>query len=315
MTGLVALTGGTGFVGPHLAAALAAEGWRLRMLVRRPPKGGLPPGTELVEGHLGDGAALVRLVDGADALVHAAGLVKARGRDEFMAVNRDGTRNLARAVMAMRPGLRVVNLSSLAAREPRLSDYAESKQAGEQAWSEAGIANLVHLRPPAIYGPGDRETGLFLRAAFGPILPIPKVPHARICLIYAADLARAVAALCASGLTGTLEVSDSRTDGYGWRELAEQIIAAAHGTAHIVELPALVMRSFGVLGAAAPRLIGRTAMLGPGKVRELLHPDWASARDAQPPAQLWQPRMGLADGLAQTMAWLREREVLACAMN
>jgi nucleoside-diphosphate-sugar epimerase len=213
----------------------------------------------------------------------------------------------------VRPDMRMVALSSLAAREPSLSDYAASKRAGEQAL--AGLDNLMILRPPAVYGPGDRETGLFLRAAFGPVLPIPKMPQARICLIHAADLARAVAALSASGITGCLEVSDSRTDGYGWRELAEQIIAAAHGTAHIVELPAMVLRSFGALGAAAPRLIGRSAVLGPGKVRELLHADWASTCAAQPPAEIWQPRVGLAEGLAQTMAWLREREVVACAMN
>lgn len=302
--GCVALTGGTGFLGPHIVSALMAAGWRVRLLARRPVES---PGVETVTGSLSDAGALDRLLDGADVLVHAAGLIKAASRADFLRVNRDGSRDLAAAVLRRARPPRVVVVSSLAAREPGLSDYAESKRAGEEAFRQAGLGDLVVLRPPAIYGPGDRETAIFLRAADGPVLPIPQVPHGRVTLIHAADAAAAVAALCGVPAHGqTYELSDRRAEGYDWRELAGAILAAAGSRARIVEVPALVFRAIAALNTLAARLTGRAAMLGPGKVREMFHADWSSAGDRQPPRDLWQPRIELDDGLTQTIRWLRQ---------
>ncbi len=118
----VAVTGVTGFVGQHLVAALARRGWALRLLVRRwsplPSLEGV--GAEIVLGDLSDAAALRQLADGVDAVVHAAGLIKARTPAEFMAVNRDGTARLSVVVAAAAPRATFLLLSSLAAREPQL---------------------------------------------------------------------------------------------------------------------------------------------------------------------------------------------------
>ena len=93
MSRLVAITGATGFVGPHLVAALARRGWKIRLLVRRwsplPSLAGIE--ADLVLGEVSDEAALGRLVDGADTIIHAAGLIRARNPSDFMTVNRDGT--------------------------------------------------------------------------------------------------------------------------------------------------------------------------------------------------------------------------------
>src|SRR5476649_2096743 len=94
---LVAVTGASGFVGPHLVAAPSRRGWKVRLLLRRwsplPSLAGVE--AEVVWGDLNDTVALRRLVEGADAVVHAAGLIKARHPSGFMAVNRDGTARLA----------------------------------------------------------------------------------------------------------------------------------------------------------------------------------------------------------------------------
>ncbi|WP_337997451.1 NAD-dependent epimerase/dehydratase family protein [Oleispirillum naphthae] len=299
---LVAVTGGTGFLGPHIADALRAAGWSVRLLVRRRPAAA---GSDIVPGSLFDDAALDRLLQGADAVVHAAGRIKAVSRAEFLRVNRDGSHRLAAAVMRQPRPPRVVAVSSLAAREPRLSAYAESKRAGEEALREAGIADLAVVRSAAVYGPGDRETAVFLRAADGPVLPVPRVPGGRVALIHAADAAAAVAALAPPGMPGgVFEISDRRIDGYGWRELAEEILAASGGRARIVEVPRAVFRAVAGLNAAAGHATGRAVMLAPGKVRELFHPDWSSARDRQPPPEIWSPRVDLRDGLRQTLRWL-----------
>ena len=94
---LAAVTGATGFVGPHLIAALARHGWKLRLLIRRwTPLPSLPGvDAEIVWGDLSDEASLRRLVEGADAVVHAAGAIKARRAEDFEAINRDGTARLS----------------------------------------------------------------------------------------------------------------------------------------------------------------------------------------------------------------------------
>lgn len=304
--GRVALTGGTGFVGPYVVRALVDAGWRVRVLVRPGRRRQIADDVEVVVGDLGDVGALERLLDGADVLVHAAGAIKARSRQDFLATNRDGARNLAALVAARPTPPRVVVLSSLAAREPSLSDYAFSKAAGEQAFHDHRLNNLAILRPAAVYGPGDRETGAWLRAAWGPLLPVPDLPAARLCLIHAADVAAAVTALCRPGAPcGTFEATDHRTDGYGWRELAETARAAAAGRGHIVAVPSLFLRAAAAVGATFGRLVGRAVMLSPGKVREILHLDWSSHSGRQLPGAVWRPVWTLPAGLAQTIQTLR----------
>lgn len=304
--GRVAVTGGTGFIGPYIVRALREAGWQVRLLVRPGRHRVFEPEIETVEGDLADVTALTRLLDGADVLVHAAGAIKGRSRRDFLTANRDGAHLLA-VLAARRPRPpRVVMLSSLAAREPALSDYAFSKAAGEEAFHEQGLSELAILRPAAVYGPGDRETGSWLRAAWGPVLPVPDRPSARLCLIHAADVATAVTALCPRTTpSGTFELCDHRTDGYTWRELAETARACAGGKGRIIAVPPLFLRGAARMISILNFLGIPPAMLTSGKAREILHPDWSSSSTRQPPSSLWKPVWTLRDGLTQTIETLR----------
>jgi len=310
VTRLAAVTGGTGFLGRAVVVALARRGWRVRLLARRNPAHPQRPDhePEVVFGDLDDGEALRRLVRGADAVVHAAGLVKARSAAAFLAANRDGSGRLAAALAASAPAARLVHVSSLAAREPRLSPYAASKRAGEDAAILAcGSTPWVVVRPPAIYGPGDRATLTVFRAAQGPLVPLFHGPEARACLIHVADAAEAIAALCAGGPSGrVLEISDERREGYPWRTILDEAVRAVGGAPRIVRVPAPAVRLGCAVAGAAAHLFGRAPMLSPGKAREMLHPDWSSAPDRQPPPEVWSPRIALRDGFAGTVRWYRE---------
>jgi nucleoside-diphosphate-sugar epimerase len=314
MMRLAAVTGGTGFLGRAIVTALARDGWRLRLLVRRIPALGLLEGPacegaepELVFGGLDDPSTLDRLVRGADAVVHIAGLIKARSTAEFMAVNRDGSRQLAEAAARSAPGARLLLVSSMAAREPQLSDYAASKRAGEEAAIAAAGGNpWVVVRPPAIYGPGDRETLAIFRAAGGPIVPLFHGSESRVCLIHAEDAAAAVAALCGAGPAGRVfELSDERREGYGWRTVIDQAALAVGGRPRVVHVPGALVGAVAALVGAGARLAGRPAMLTPGKAREMLHCDWSSSPDRQPPVEFWQPCMPLEEGFRRTVGWYR----------
>jgi uncharacterized protein YbjT (DUF2867 family) len=293
---LAAVTGATGFVGRHLVAALAQAGWRVRLLARSEPRiahwDALCP--EVVAGSLADAAALARLVAGAQAVIHVAGLIKAARRRELFAVNAEAAATLARTAAAVAPQAHFIHVSTLAAREPQLSDYAASKRAGEDAVRATLGARATVLRPPAVYGPADRETLRFFQLARGRIVPLPGPAQARAALIHVQDLARLIAALAGSEPSGeVLAAADERPQGYAWRELlGEAARAVGNPDAKLVQMPRAVLRAIAWSGDLG-RLLGIATMLNSHKLREISHPDWsvAAAEEARPPG--WTPRFGL----------------------
>jgi nucleoside-diphosphate-sugar epimerase len=295
---LAAVTGATGFVGPHLIAALARRGWRVRLLIRRwtplPSLAGVD--AEIVWGDLADDAALARLVDGADAVVHAAGLIKARRAEDFMAVNRDGTARLSAAA----PGALFLLLSSLAAREPQLSAYARSKRAAEEVVARRE-GPWCTVRAPAVYGPGDRETLAYFKMAKRGFALQPNRSDARLSLIHVEDLAEVLAAtLDQSPCRSICEIDDGHEGGYSHDDMAA---AAAVALGRPVR-PIRVSR--GVIGVVAELNARRrsTQILTPGKVRELFHPDWVAHRRL-PAALGWAARYDLPHGFGHTISWYR----------
>ncbi|MDT8345568.1 MAG: NAD-dependent epimerase/dehydratase family protein, partial [Thermohalobaculum sp.] len=281
---------------------------------RRYPQVAVPgPAVEVVAGDLADAAALERLVQGAQAVIHLAGAVKARDAAGFMAANADGTARLAQAWQRRAPQAHMVLVSSLAARAPELSPYATSKRAGETRL--AGIAGAgggyTILRPAAVYGPGDRETLAVFRAARLPVQPVPGGPQARVCLIHAADVAAAVAAIAGAVPAGaTHELSDARRAGYAWSEIAAEAARALGRRPHPVRVPAIVLALVARAGDAAAALGGQAVMLSSAKLGEVLHSDWSSSPQAQPPAATWHPAIALPEGFRETVAWYREHEWL-----
>lgn len=297
-----AVTGATGFLGRHLVRELQAQGWRVRALVRRDPEpwgGGTP---ELVRGDLADPAALRRLCDGADAVLHLAGRIKARRAADFHAANVDGARAAAEATREAAPAAAFVLVSSLAAREPALSPYAASKARGEAA-VRAVLPQAATVRPPLIYGPGDRETLPLFRGAAAGVLPWFN-RRGRLAVIHAADAARALASSASGRLAGrTVALSDAHPEGYGWRDLLEAAARAVGSRAAVIPAPEMLVHAAGGLGDLAAAF-GAEPFLTSGKAREALHRDWSVApaeRDTDAPP----PRLDLAAGFADTVAWAR----------
>src|SRR5205814_10638361 len=168
----VLLTGGSGFVGSYVAEQLTGLGHTVRALVRPQSDSKLLKTLKNIEfapGAVEDRRSLDAAVTGVDAIVHVAGLVKARRPEEFFAVNAEGTRNLVAAAEAHAPGLRrFVYVSSLSAVGPSpdgkpvpddapprpVTQYGRSKLAGEQAVLAAkDRLPVTVIRPPLISGP------------------------------------------------------------------------------------------------------------------------------------------------------------------
>lgn len=296
MPKVAAVTGATGFVGPHLVAALARHGWTLRLLMRRwtplPSLAGVE--AEIVWGDLSDEASLRTLVAGADAVVHAAGLIKARRTSDFDRINRDGTARLS----ALAPDTPFLLLSSLAAREPQLSPYAASKHAAEEGVARRS-GRWLAVRAPAVYGPGDRETLAYFKMAKSGFALQPDRPDARLALIHVEDLAEALAQSLDQPLaSGVYEVDDGHSGGYSHADMAAAAGEALGRSVRTIRIGERLMAAV----AALNRLRPGPQILSIDKVRELFHPDWT----VHPPHLTGvSPRFGLLEGFRHTISWYR----------
>lgn len=302
---LVAVTGASGFIGGAVARHLLDAGWRVRTLIRDASRAKTLErlGAEATLGDITDKPSLVPFVRGAYAIVHCAGTVRGCNRSDFDPVNVQGVANVAQAAAREASVSRVIALSSLAAREPELSPYAASKHDGELALAAAaGGLEWVALRPPAVYGPGDRELLPLFRLMLRGIAPILGPAEARFSLLYVDDLAAAVQRfLCREDGEGVFEIHDGRPGGYSWDEVVS--IAQTLRQAGILRVPIspVLLRGLARLSVFGARLIGRAPMLSPGKTRELTHPDWVCDNDAVGRAFGWSPRVDFAEGLRRTL--------------
>ncbi|MDQ2639508.1 MAG: NAD-dependent epimerase/dehydratase family protein [Pseudomonadota bacterium] len=305
---VVAVTGASGFVGQRLAPLLAAGGWRVRLLLRRDPVReqwrGMDP--QIVAGDLGDSGALRQLVSGVDAVVHVAGLIKAARQRQYDAVNFAGSTRLAEAVAAHAPQAHFLHLSTMAAREPQLSGYAASKRAGEDAVLKLLGSRVTVLRPPAVYGPGDRETLVFFQIARNRLVPLLGTRHARAAMIHVDDLCSLMVALLHETPAGrVLSASDARADGYSWQEVFATA-ARAMGNARplLFHAPAVLLHGVALAGDVA-RLFGTANMLTTEKLRELRHPDWSVPAEQRAQPARWTPAYSLPEGFGNAVAWYR----------
>jgi nucleoside-diphosphate-sugar epimerase len=308
----VAVTGATGFIGPHVVRRLSAD-WQVRILTRRPLDPAQIGAVEAMHGDLDDQASLRRLLEGVDAVVHVAGLIKARTREAFFRANAGSVGRLAEIAAAASVPPRFVLMSSLAAREPALSDYAASKRAGEAALIAAGERlPWTILRPPAVYGPGDRATLPFFRCVRHGIGPLLGTEGARVSLLHVEDLAGAVGTVLAGDQSIGLvaELDDGRPGGHSWPELVSAAAAQFGRQAHVLRVPMALPYSLGLLNAALARLLGYTPMLTPGKVRELYHPDWVCDATAITEKTAWRPIVQIEQGFASTIAWYQQERWL-----
>ena len=300
----LAITGGTGFVGSHLIRTAVAGGFEVRALARRaqPPQ----PGVAWIEGALDRPETLARLIEGADAVIHVAGAINAPDRAGFEAVNIGGT--LAVIEAAKDAGVRrLLHVSSLAAREPELSDYGWSKARSETVVAASGMDWTV-VRPPAVYGLGDRETLELFRMARRGLVLLP--PGGRLSLIEASDLARLLLLLLDydDALAETYEPDDGKPGGWDHREFAHALGEAVDRRVRAIAAPEWALR---LASRAETRWRGAGAKLTADRVRYFLHPDWVAGAGRRPPPQLWRPKIGTFAGLKATAAWYREQGWLA----
>lgn len=303
MPGLVAVTGATGFIGSNLIHGLIAAGYSVRALTRRPRRN--TENLEWITGTLDDVPSLNQLVSGAIAVIHCAGRVRGASPEDFLRTNLTGTINILQAVKntAIDPP-RFLLVSSLAAREPQLSWYANSKAQAEHYLIEnATSLRWVIFRPTAVYGPGDREMAPLFAATRRGLLPLAGVRSARFGLLYVEDFTKAVLCWLASKNPpgGIYELDDGTPGGYD-HDTVKEIASRVWGRpVFSVPVSGALIAAVAAVNLRLAKMLGYSPMLTPGKVRELQHTNWVCDNRALTEAFGWQPQTRLPEGLPRAL--------------
>jgi len=297
----VFITGATGFIGQHFVTTLLEQGYTVRAMVRpgKVTDERIPTLCEQLPVGLTDVDGLTAIVGGCDAVIYCAGSVRGRNPDDFSIANINGVRAMLEALGRVPEAPPLLLVSSLAAGRPQLSDYSFSKHAGEQLLLDRPSLAWTILRPPAVYGPGDREMLPVLKMARRGLLVYAGPADQRLSLLHVDDLARAVLAWLASWqkcLHKIYAIDDGRPNGYDWPAIGEAVSA---GKYRQLKLPRLLLDVTARSNLMLAKIMGYRPMLTPGKVRELVQTDWLGDNSDFTAATGWKPNLDLHAGAEQ----------------
>ncbi len=322
----ILLTGATGFIGSHTAEYLLRQGHQLRCLVR--PSSDLTylrslgPGLHFLSGDFQQPDTLRLAVEGVDAVIHCAGLIKARHSHDFFATNTIATHALLNTVQQHAPNIqRFVLVSSLSscgaalnqpspAKEPLtlqpISVYGQSKyQAEKIAHSFSAHLPITIIRPSVVYGPRDQSMLTLFKAIQRGFLPLSHRGQGAASTIYVTDvaaaLAKAVTTSVPSGSAYFLEDGMTLT----WRQRCEQMAAQITPSkrAKVIPLTDSVLKTIAWLVESYSGLTRRVAFISRDKVNELIQPYWVCSSAKARLELAWQPETDWATGTQLTYHW------------
>jgi len=330
----VLVTGASGFIGRHLVHRLIDCGCRVSCLVRAASciDELRLAGDQLVTGDVTDWASIGRAlaVSQARIVFHLAGLLKALRTDDFLRVNAGGVESVAAACANRTDKPVLVVVSSLAAAgpcavdRPRLesdlltpvSNYGRSKLAGEQAAARyAGVVPISIVRPPIVFGPGDRGMlEMFRPIARWGIHAVPGRGERCFSLIHVADLVEGLLLVAEkgerlhpNGLPGQGVYFMATEDELTYTELGQAMaIALGKKRATVVHLPGPLVKLVGFCGDAMTWIRQRPAWVNSDKMTEALAGSWMCS-SAKARTQLdWYPAAALVERLYETAQWYRQ---------
>ncbi len=297
----VAVTGGTGFIGRAVIRQFIKCGVQVRALFR-PRSGSTPPsapGLTWIPGDLLHIPSLEHLIRDADAVVNCAGAITGVHSGHFVPANVEGVKRLVSVISHSKHRPRLLHVSSLAARMPEISPYAGSKRLGEDLISRQDALEWTIIRPPAVYGPGDRALRPLFECMRRGLLLAPGTGEGRFSLIFVEDLARAIVFWFKGvDLSGRcFELHDGRPGGYSWKDVGETASRILGRPVLRVRIPPGFLRMLAGMNTLAASMTGMSPILTAGKARELCHEDWVCCPGHGGEMGGWMPAVDLEQGL------------------
>jgi nucleoside-diphosphate-sugar epimerase len=321
----VLITGATGFIGSHLAEQLHQTGYTLRCLVRKTSNlrwiEHLP--VEYCYGDLFDEEVLKQAVAGVDYVYHVAGLTKAKTREEYFLGNHIGTKNLLDAVEKVRPNLkRFILVSSLAAVGPSLDGtpvneetpyhpitaYGESKmEAEKECLKTVGRLPITIVRPPAVYGPRDRDVFEFFKSVNKGLQPMIGLKTKTVSLIYVTDLVNGIilAGEHRASVGKGYFISSERY--YSWKEVGDITTRIMQKKAIRVKIPVAVVYTIAAVSELFSMATGKAVLLNMEKARDIVQDAWTCDISKAKSELGFREAHSLEAGIRETVTWYRRQ--------
>ena len=254
---LVTVFGGSGFIGRHVVRALAKQGKRIRVPMRRPHLGqdirvlGDVGQIQLVQANVRFPDSVERALEDADAVVNLVAVLTEQGNQNFRTLHIDAARTIAEAA-AKRGLTRMAHVSALGA-APKGARFARTKFEGERAVLEA-LSSATILRPSVVFGPGDKLFNRFAgmaqtASAFRPFAALPLIGGGKTKFqpVFVGDVADAIgAALDRADARGRIyELGGPRT--YTFKQLLHYVMREIDRPVPLVSIPFFVAHPLGLL--------------------------------------------------------------------
>lgn len=321
------VTGATGFLGYHICAALKKCGYDVAGLVRHTSNySGLKElQIELRYGSLDDPASLLTALKNCDYIFHSAGLIKATHPDQFFRANHLGTRNLLKAALALinqgQKIQRFIYLSSLAASGPSrdghpmdeqtpsapITAYGHSKLAGEQETLKfRDLIPVTVIRPPAIFGPRDRQFWYFFRMVKRGFVPKFTKQSVLLSLAYVKNLVAGIllAAENPRAIGEIFFLADARP--YTTSEVIEAMAQALQVQVKEIYIPRPVLYSLAFTLETLSKISGIPTRLNRDRVRDLTRNCWVVSIEKARQTLGYQPLIALEESISETARWYKQ---------
>jgi nucleoside-diphosphate-sugar epimerase len=320
------ITGGTGFIGSHLADRLMdLDAYsEVRCLIRNKEKWLENKDFTRINGDLDDLAVLREAIQDVDVIYHIAGRVKAPTYRELKHANVDATENLIR--IAKKEGVpKIVVLSSLAAAGPStngpvteevpmrpVSNYGRSKKEMESVIHDLsdGETSITILRPPAVYGPREDQIYSFFKMVNYHICPIiGDGEHPKISMVYVGDVVNGILKAAEQKTPGVHTYFITGPEVYTWNQIRETTTTVMGKLAAPIYVNPKLVKSIAGTVEKAASFFGIYPVLNKEKAKELIL-EWTCSSEKAQQDISYTPQYSLEEGISRTIHWYKKHHWL-----
>jgi nucleoside-diphosphate-sugar epimerase len=323
------ITGATGFIGSHLAEYLSRRGDDVTCLIRKTSNLQWLESLNLhyCTGEVTDKKSLENILGGMDYVYHLASLTKAIQPYDYYHVNTQGTWNILEACASDNPGIkRFVLMSSLAAAGPckgdapleencerqPITDYGKSKLEAEEIADEFKKKfPITIIRPPAVYGPRDKDIFYqFKMIQKGWLMNVGKRDQL-LSMVFAPDLVEATVRLaeCEEAAGETFFVCNPEI--YHLSRLNNELKRIL-GTEHLkrLTLPGWMVCLFAWFSEIGASFTRKPALLNRQKILDICQPGWVCSPEKLHKITGYVCPTPIEKGLSETAEWYRKHKWL-----
>ena len=319
------VTGSTGFVGSHLVEKLLQNNYEVRCLVRPDTKlefvNDLP--IEMVHGNYSDFDSLKVAVKDADYVYHVGGATKSKTKEGYFTANHKSTLNLLRATVEVNPGLkRFVLISSLTAVGPGngndpvdestpyhpITTYGKSKmEAEKECLARLSEIPITIIRPPAVYGPRDKDIYAFFKSVNGHIIPLSGYSRKALSFVHVYDLVNGIITAAEHSKAVGQIYFISNEEAYDWEQFGRVAKRILGTWALNVRIPHFALYTVAAISQSIARMQGKAALINIEKARDGVQRNWLCSPKKAQMELGFKTKLSLEEGITDTIRWYKKK--------